>query len=285
MGQETEKSKAAAAGEFLRVVVSKTMDESKSMQEEAPNALCFPTDSPKIVFMGKEFGGDNLTDWQKEYLSSQEQAATVAKYAIGVALSPSGTFVRGTSTAVKITVTTKFDGKNVDVQELAGTGKLAALSGFAETPSATQFKKEATGVYSTTMSITEAATFTVNASYNGISKGASASIQAYYLIRHGVSGSASLSAAQIKALAAKGPQASAAGEYTWTFTANSYAYVCIPTGVAIPASLKGAQPQGTEGPLPVLFTKLAQVSVDGVMYDVFRIADAQGVSEHTVKFN
>ncbi|MCE8465890.1 hypothetical protein J8871_12345 [Bacteroides nordii] len=141
------------------------------------------------------------------------------------------------------------------------------------------------GVYSATLSITEAATFTATGVYNGISKNASASIHAYYLIRHGVSSSTSLTAAQIKALTGKDPQASAAGDYTWTFTANSYAYICIPAGVTIPNSLNQSQPQGVEGPLPVLFTKLTAVTVDGVVYDVFRIADAQGVSTHTVKFS
>lgn len=279
---ENEKS-TSPIGQLLRVVVSKTLEESLAMQAETPQAMCFPTDSPGIVFNGKKFG-DDLTAWQKNYLNTQEQAATVAKYAITVSLSPSATFVKGVSTSVKATITTKFDGANVDVQTLTGSGKLAGFSGFAATPTATQFKKEAVGVYSATISITEAATFTVTGVYNGISKNASASISAYYLIRHGVSTSASLTAAQIKALTAKGPQSSAAGDYTWTFTANSYAYLCVPAGVAIPASLKLAQPQGVEGPLPVLFTKLTAVTVDGVAYDVFRIADAQGVSTHTVKF-
>ena len=275
---------ASPVGQLLRVVASKTLEESLAMQADTPEAMCFPTDSQAIVFNGKKYG-EELTEWQKEYLASQEQAAVTAKYAITIALSPSATFVRGTATSVKATITTKFDGKNVDVQTLTGSNKLAGYSGFAATPTATQFKKEAVGVYSATISITEAATFAVTGVYNGISKNASASIQAYYLIRHGVSANASLTADQIKALTSKGPQASAAGEYTWTFTANSYAYLCIPIGVTIPASLKQSQPQGVEGPLPVLFTKLAAVTVDGVAYDVFRIADAQGVSTHTVKFS
>lgn len=275
---------ASPVGEMLKVVASKTLEESLAMQEGTPQAMCFPTDSPGIVFNGKKYG-DDLTAWQKDYLKNQESAATVAKYAITIALSPSATFVRGTSTVVKVTITTKFDGGNVDVQTLTGSGKLAGFSGFAATPTATQFKKEGVGVYSTTLSITEAATFTVTGVYNSISKNVSASVQAYYLIRHGVSANASLTAAQIKTLTSKGPQASAAGDYSWTFTANSYAYLCIPAGVTVPASLKLAQPQGVEGPLPVLFTKLAAVTVDGVAYDVFRIADAQGVSTHTVKFS
>ena len=284
MDKET-RSLAGAVGKQLSVYASKTKAEALALGDSQPSAMCFPTDGDSIVFGGKEFGGDKLTDWQKDYLAKQEEEATKAKYTIVMSLSPNATFVRGTSTQVKVTVTTKFDGVNVDVQTLTGSNKLQGFSGFADTPTATQFKKETTGVYSTTMAITEAATFAVTGIYNGISKNAQQSIQAYCLIRHGVSTNASLDATGIKALTSKGPQASAAGDYTWTFTANSYAYLCIPTGVTVPNSLKQTPPQGVEGPLPVLFTKLTAVTVDGVAYDVFRIADPQGVSTHTVKFN
>lgn len=279
-----EKTTSSPVGKLLKVIASKTLQESLTLQAESPEALCFPTDSAGIVFNGKKYG-DDLTTWQKDYLKNQEQSATVAKFTVAIALVPSATFVKGVSTSVKVTITTKFDGTNIDVQTLTGSGKLTGFNGFAATPTASQFKKEAVGVYSTTMSVTEAATFTATGIYNSISKNVSASIQAYYLIRHGVSSSTSLTAAQIKSLTGKGPQVSAAGDYSWTFTANSYAYICIPAGVTIPNSLKQSQPQGVEGPLPVLFTKLTAVTVDGVAYDVFRIADAQGVSTHTVKFS
>lgn len=82
------------------------------------------------MFNGKKFG-DDLTAWQKDYLKSQEQSATVAKFTVAIALSPSATFVKGVSTSVKATITTKFDGANVDVQTLTGSGKLAGFSGFA----------------------------------------------------------------------------------------------------------------------------------------------------------
>ena len=55
---------ASPVGEMLKVVASKTLEESLAMQEGTPQAMCFPTDSPGIVFNGKKYG-DDLTAWQK----------------------------------------------------------------------------------------------------------------------------------------------------------------------------------------------------------------------------
>lgn len=54
---ENEKA-VSIVGKLLKLVASKTLTESKAMQTESPEALCFPTDSQKIVFNGKEYGGD-----------------------------------------------------------------------------------------------------------------------------------------------------------------------------------------------------------------------------------
>lgn len=45
-------------GKLLKLVASKNLTQAKEMQAASPEAICFPTDSTKIVFNGKEYGGD-----------------------------------------------------------------------------------------------------------------------------------------------------------------------------------------------------------------------------------
>jgi hypothetical protein len=53
-----EREVGSPIGQLLKLVASKNLAEAKAMQEETPEALCFPTDSNKIVFNDKEYGGD-----------------------------------------------------------------------------------------------------------------------------------------------------------------------------------------------------------------------------------
>ena len=48
--------------------------------------------------------------------------------------------------------------------------------------------------------------------------------------------------------------------------------------------MQGDNPSGVEGPLPVPFTKLANVVVGGVTYTQLRIASMQAASTHKVTF-
>ena len=271
-----------AIGKPFEVYASKTEAEAKALASQGhEGAVCFTTDKKSIVFNGENYGGDQLTDWQKEYLQQKEQEEMEAKYAVAVSISPSATFVKGTNTEVTTTVTVTYGGAAVDPTVLKGTGALASLDNISK------FTKTATGKYTAKVTVNAAATFGVQATYQGFTKSAQKSIQAYYRIRYGVNGNASCGPSDIAALAStKGPQASAAGEYVFTFTANTYAWLCIPEGVTIPASLNGSNPQGTEGPLPVFFTKTGTVEgSDGISYTVFRIADMQAASTHTIKFS
>ena len=268
-----------AVGQTFEVYASKNEADALALASENPGAMCFTPDKKSIVFNGEVYGGDKLTDWQKEYLAGQEQADKEARFSLAVALNPGATFVKGTSTKVTVTVTAKYDNAAKDLSALKGTGALADLTSLS------QFTKKGTGVYTAEKTITAGQTFGVQGTYSGITKSASKTIQAYSLIKYGCSTKATLAAGDIAGLGSKGPQASAAGEYGFTFPANSYAYVCIPEGVTIPGSLDGSQPQGAEGPLPVFFTKQGTVASGGITYTVFRIADMQAASTHTIKFS
>lgn len=53
-----EEKAGSPVGKLLKLVASKNLAQAKEMQAESPEAICFPTDSTKIVFNGKEYGGD-----------------------------------------------------------------------------------------------------------------------------------------------------------------------------------------------------------------------------------
>lgn len=134
--------------------------------------------------------------------------------------------------------------------------------------------------------------FTVKAdcSPNGITKSATKTVAAYHKIRFGVSELTELTAVSsaqdaMAAFTTRGPQSSAGGTYDFTFTDNTYAYVMIPTGVNVPTSLAGSEPQGVEGPLPVPFKKMNDFVWNGVTYKQYRIASPQKASTHKVVFN
>ena len=268
-----------ATGKTFEVYASKTEEEAKALAETSPGAMCLTKDKKSIVFNGEVYSGDKLTAWQKDYLAKQEQAATEAKFSLQLAVSPGATFVKGVSTEQTVTVKATFDGKAVDLQSLKGTGVLADLADLSK------WTKSSTGVYTVKKPVSDASTFGIEGAYNGIKKTGTKTVQAYYLIKYGVSTKGTLAAADIRTLGSRGPQASAAGSYDFSLTANSYAYVCIPDGVSIPGSLNQSKPQGVEGPLPVFFTNQGKVTDGSITYTVFRIADMQAASSHTIKFS
>lgn len=132
-------------------------------------------------------------------------------------------------------------------------------------------------------------TVTATCSPKGITKTASKDVYAYHKIRYGVSAleeltTTSISQDAMAGFQTRGPQSTAAGTYSFTFPNNTYAYVMIPTGVNVPTSLAGSDPQGVEGPLPVPFKKMNDFVWKGVTYKQYRIAGAQQPSTHTVVF-
>lgn len=201
-----------------------------------------------------------------------------AKLSVALTVSPSaGPFERGVVKKLTFSLATKFDGKAID----ADTAPTLHMGNESPIPLA----KTNTGIYAAEVSFSASP----GACYSqptvkGITRKTNTITPAFYWpIYYGVSAKAALVEADIASLTKK-VAASAAGTYNFTFTAGTYAYILIPDGVSVPASLAGSQPQGSEGPLPVLFTKLADITKSGVAYKVYRIADAQGASTHSVKF-
>lgn len=251
-----------------------------------------------LYFNGERLGMNELeTDYLKRKLN--EENAAKASVVIEVFNGTTGvnTLDKDALPAqLTVRVTTKFNGAAVDSNSSGGGtftigGKSAA------------FTKKSTGVYecviysgnpetSTPQKVYYNGGFTVTAtcSPQGITKTASKDVYAYHKIRFGVSELTELTAVSsaqdaMAGFQTRGPQSSAAGEYSFTFPNNTYAYVMIPTGVNVPKSLAGSDPQGVEGVIPVPFKKMNDFVWNGVTYKQYRIAGAQQPSTHTVVFN
>lgn len=252
-----------------------------------------------LYFNGERLGMNELeTDYLKRKLN--EENAAKASVVIEVFNGTTGvnTLDKDALPAqLTVRVTTKFNGAAVDSNSSGGGtftigGKSAA------------FTKKSTGVYecviysgnpetSTPQKVYYNGAFKVVAtcSPHGITKTASKDVYAYHKIRYGVSAleeltTTSISQDAMEGFQTRGPQSSVGTDpYTFTFPNNTYAYVMIPTGVNVPNSLAGSEPQGVEGPLPVPFKKMNDFVWNGVTYKQYRIASPQKASTHKVVFN
>lgn len=257
-----------------------------------------------LYFNGERLGMNELeTDYLKRKLN--EENAAKASVVIEVLNGTSGvnTLDKDALPAqLTVRVTTKFNGAAVDSNS-SGGGTFTIVDTSSKNEYSAKFTKKSTGVYecviysgapesSTPEKVYYNGAFKVVAtcSPKGITKTASKDVYAYHKIRYGVSALTELTAVSsaqdaMAGFTTRGPQSSAGGTYDFTFTDNTYAYVMIPTGVNVPTSLAGSEPQGVEGPLPVPFKKMTDFVWNGVTYKQYRIASPQKASTHKVVFN
>lgn len=223
-----------------------------------------------------------ISDAQAEYVNQKIKEVNDAKATISFSVSPSATFVKGTSTAFTLTLTCKFDGKNVDADALP-TMEAAGQS--------VTVTKKSTGVYTGTVNASSTTKFDASATVKGVSRSASQTVSAYNQILYGVSSyetapvsDASEMAKFLAQVNNKKLQANSNGTYTFTFTEDKpYGYILIPSDVTISDSL-AKHLVGKDGPLPVNFVKQADATGTGVTYSVYRMAESQGAgSEYNVE--
>lgn len=248
-----------------------------------------------LYFNGARLG---MNEAEADYLKKQVDAENAAKASVVIevfnGLTPVNTLDKDALPAqLTVRVTTKYNGEAEENTSLP-TIKIGTQ--------AVRYTKKSKGVYEcviakgTSPSTEEQAyynggfTVTATCSPKGITKTASKDVYAYHKIRYGVSALEELTTTSdsqdaMAGFQTRGPQSSAAGEYSFTFPNNTYAYVMIPTGVNVPKSLAGSDPYGIEDPLPVPFKKMNDFVWNGVKYKQYRIAGAQQPSTHTVVFN
>lgn len=252
-----------------------------------------------LYFNGERLGMNDLeTDYLKRKLNEENaaKASVVIEVLNGQMIVNAPLDKDSLPDQLTVRVTTKFNGSPVDSQSSGG-------GTFTIGGKSAQFTRKSAGVYehvvekgepssSTPQKVYYNGEFTVKAdcSPNGITKSATKTVAAYHKIRFGVSAleeltTTSTSQDAMAGFTTRGPQSSAAGTYVFTFPNNTYAYVMIPTGVNVPTSLAGSEPQGIEGVIPVFFKKMNDFVWNGVTYKQYRIAGAQQPSTHTVVFN
>lgn len=261
--------KTIAAGTMIGFSANKSETQAKA--DTATNRVDICT-TKQLYLNGERVG---LTDSEASYLQKKVQEEYNAR--MSVALSVSKTVIeKGASTAVTLTATVKFDGSNVVPSSLT----------VKQGSTAVTMTKQTDNTYTGSVTLTDAASFSVSATYNGVTKTASASVAAYYKFYVGQTTAATVTALPSSGFTAKGPQSSAAGTYAFTFTAGQYAYFLLPSGVSR-GKLTSAGADGlyhaVEGVSDVPFIKQgSQATINGVTYDVFRLANAQAASSHSI---
>lgn len=264
--------KDIAAGTMIGFSANKTEDQAKADTSTNRVDIC----KTKQLYLNGERVG--LSDAEAGYLTKKVQEEYNARMSVSVSLSKN-VLEKGAQNSVTVTVYVKWDGSNVDPGKSNINCKVGGV--------AIELTKSSTGNYYTG-STTQSNTFSVSvsATYNGITKTASASANAYYKFYVGQSTASSITSLPGSGFTANGPQASAAGTYPFTFTAGQYAYFLLPEGVArgkfTSAGADGLY-HAVEGVSDVPFIKQSTpASIGGVSYDVFRLANAQAASSHSI---
>lgn len=231
--------------------------------------IVFFTKENSIV-MGGETYGSTLEEDKKKYLDKLYEDYIKSLLVLSSAVSKSTV---NPGTEVTITITVKNNGVACSADtDLIGTGFLSEVS----------FTESSPGVYKASVQISSVGVYSsvVTAVYSGITKTVSVQVSCYNNIVYGWAPEESISGiSSLRDASSVGPKSNSSGEYTFTNSSVGYYYLLIPDGTGIASSLQGSSPQGTEGPIPVFFEKS---EISG--YTVFRIADAQAPSTHTIKF-
>lgn len=264
--------KDIAANTMIGFSANKSADEAKADTDTNRVDICR---TKELYLNGERLG---LTDAEASYLTKKVQEEYNARMSVSMSISPN-VLEKGAQNTVLINVHVKWDGALVDPGKSNITCKIGGT--------VIELTKSSTGNYYTgSTTQTNSFSVSVSATYNGITKSASASASAYYKFYVGQSTASSITSLPGSGFTAKGPQASAAGTYPFTFATGEYAYFLLPAGVNR-GKLTSAGADGlyhaVEGVSDVPFIKQSTAAtINGVSYDVFRLANAQAASSHSI---
>lgn len=253
-------------GTHIGFSANKTVNQAIGEKNTNRMTIC----KSKELYMNGERVG--LSDNEADYLKRKVNEEYNAKAGLSISATPT-VHDAAAPDPVTITVKTTWSGAPTDADV---TPIVAGVS----------LTRNSAGVYTGTVSPGNnvAKSWSVSATIKGVTKTASVTVQAYHRVRYGVSSLATLSGSVPSDFKSKVPHNSAAGTYDFAFKPSTYAFILIPQGVSIPASMQGDTPSGVEGPLPVPFVKQSNLVVGSVTYTVLRIADKQAESVHNVVF-
>lgn len=267
-----------AGGTRVGFSANKTLEEAKSLN-----------DNRLVICKGHElsFNGQRVGLSESEASFIKEKMDEEFKARIGVKLVVSPTVQDAAAPArVSVSVYCTFDGAAV-APDAAPTATASVGGQSIGTP----ITMNAGGVNHSYSGATDGKnveqTISVTVRVKGVIFMKSVKIPAYHKIWYGVTPDESLGTdfaleSTFESLRAR---ANAAATYDFDFTSpHCYGYILVPNGVTLPSSMQGDNPSGQEGPLPVPFKKLANVTIGGVTYTQLRFATAQGICKHSVTF-
>lgn len=264
-----------AGGTRIGFSANKTLEEAKSLKDNRL-VLC---KGHELSFNGMRVG---LTDSEATFIKEKMDADLAAKVEVKVTVSPTVQDAAAPK-SVNVQVQTLFDGSPIAPDSTPTC--TAAVGVLSDTVT---LSPSSTGLYAgNATGKNQAQTITVSASVKGVKKLVGVTVPAYHKIWYGVSPNESLGTDFSLSTTFKSvsPKANASGTYEFDFSSpNCYGYILVPSGVTLPSSMQGDNPSGQEGPLPVPFKKLANVTIGGVTYTQLRFATAQGVCKHSVTF-
>lgn len=261
--------KTIADGTMIGFSANKSETQAKA--DTATNRVDICT-TKQLYLNGERVG---LSDAEASYLTKKVQEEYNARMAVSASVSRS-VIEKGTQTQVTITVATRFD--NVVVVPTSITVNQGGT--------AVAMTKQSDNTYTGSVTLTDSASFSVSATYNGVTKTAGSSVQAYYKFYTGQTTADTVTSLPSSGFTARGPQSSAAGTYSFTFTAGQFAYFLLPAGVnrgKLTSPGSDGLYHAVEGVSDVPFIKQStQATINGVTYDVFRLANAQAASSHSI---
>lgn len=263
-----------AGGTRIGFSANKSLSEAQALKDNRL-VIC---KGHELSFNGQRVG---LSESEASFIKEKMDADLAAKVEVKVTVSPTVQDAAAPK-SVNVSVQTLFEGSPIAPDSTPTC--TAAVGVLADTVT---LSPSTTGVYAGNATGKNAAQIiTVSASVKGVKEIVVVTVPAYHKIWYGVSSQDVIAASGSipSSFTSVGPKSSAAGDYSFTFTANTYGFILVPNGVTLPSSMQGDNPSGQEGPLPVPFKKLTNVTIGGVTYTQLRFATAQGVCKHSVTF-
>lgn len=264
--------KDIAANTMIGFSANKSVDEAKADTDTNRVDICR---TKEIYLNGERLG---LTDAEASYITKKVKEEFNARMNVNVFLS-STIIEKGKQNEVGVTVRVEWDGSAVDPGKDNITCKIGGATIVLN-------KNSSSNEYNGTVTQADSFKVSVSATYSGVTKSASASASAYYKFYVGQSTASSITSLPSSGFKANGPKSSAAGTYPFTFATGEYAYFLLPAGVSR-GKLGSAGADGlyhaSEGVSDVPFIKQsAAANIGGIAYDVFRLANAQAASSHSI---
>lgn len=228
----------------------------------------------QLYLNGERLG---ITDAESDYLKKKLNEENNARLQLQQSTSPS-IVDKHDGTNVTVVFKTLWDNVYVtpdSIKVLDSSNKEIALTESTQATGAKQF----------TAKLNKNEKYTATVTHKGVTKTiASNQINAYYSVYYGVSSNDTINA--VTGLTKKAASSSASGTYAFTFANGQYAYILIPSGVAmgkLGTPDKENVYHASEGVSDVPFIKQStNVTYNGATYEVFRLASAQSVSSHDI---